>query len=173
MPKCASPKLAFWILPVMGLVTLLAVQITTVDNAWSRSTLFGSVGHGKASANVVGLAQASSDADMMFVGYPGDPVQTIKPKDPGALQFQIGGEGNTVYQLDVPYGVSASLGGGSGPDTSVRIYDIQTTLAAGPGLFPSDGSLLETSVGATRDALRLTQQAGIYTGDLPLTVVYP
>ena len=173
MLKPSSQKSERWMLPLLVALTLLVLQISASGRAWSRGSRQATTALGYGSASMIVRTEASSDADLSFgEGAPGDGPVVVAPGDSSALQIQVAGIRDTAYQLDFPYGVSTSLDGGSSPDTTVQIYKVETSLSGSAGVFPADGSLLEASIGATRDSLRLTQQTGVYTGDLPITLVY-
>jgi hypothetical protein len=90
------------------------------------------------------------------------------------LRISFSGEKNGVYLVNYPNALRISLGGGEvgpNPDKSVAIYGVSSSHAA--GIIPGDGSAVRTGIGATRAQLRATQEAGQYSGALPLTIVYP
>ncbi len=165
-----------WKFPLVVATTLFFVQFFFSVSSWSGPGIIRATARALATSFMARLAQAVAEKDLAFMeGVPGSPPETVSPNDPNALRFSFSGENDQTYYVEYPKMLEVTLGDDSSedPDRRVRIYDLESSSQLSLGVLPSDGSLARTSLGGTRDRLLLTQESGDYTGELPLTIVYP
>ena len=169
-------KKSSWYFPLALAASVFILQLFFAATSWSGPTLRDSA-RAMATTFVSRLAEAISETSLAFMeGEPGSPAQRVSPTDPNALHFTFGGENHQAYLIHFPDSLQVSLGGNTDnaddPDRAVRIYDVVSSEQS-IGTLPGDGSMARVSLGGTRDRLRMTQQGGEYSGEMPLTIVYP
>lgn len=157
------------------LLTLSLLLWPFVVSSTSSSPIFTDRANVFARAYVKPLAVINQEKAFAFPdAVPGADAVRIHPSDTRAVSFTFSGEKRRTYFLQFPQSLEISLTGDGKkhPDRTVRISDLSCSQRSA-GVLPSDGSMARASLGATRDSLRTTQHSGIYSGALPVTVVYP
>ncbi|MGZ3770149.1 MAG: DUF4402 domain-containing protein [Bdellovibrio sp.] len=95
---------------------------------------------------------------------------TILPGDENSAVFNIQGEPNMSFQIQLPIHAALSINGDASPDKSIQIYNFSST-PSNTGHLNSNGDQI-LSVGATRQTLSSTQSFGTYSGSFQVTIIY-
>lgn len=102
-------------------------------------------------------------------GGAGDPAKIVPSgttENATNASFEVQGDDNRAYSISLP--ATATIRRGT--VDSITLYSF-TSYPSGNGLLDNNGQQL-LYVGATRDALRVNQTAGAYSGTFTITVVY-
>lgn len=126
-------------------------------------------------ATVIASISIAKNQDLNFGNAaPGDNAKAVPGTDTtNAAAFNVTGQANTAYNITIPAGTVAMTTAGAAAviDRTINV----TTFASNPnasGTLDNTGAQL-LYVGASRAAIRATQQAGSYTGTFTVTVTYP
>ncbi|MEK7356481.1 MAG: DUF4402 domain-containing protein, partial [Bdellovibrionota bacterium] len=105
---------------------------------------------------------------------PGDSARTVSPGTAESAtngSFRVTGNNNATYSIVLPTTVNMITGAGGANRTIVVNTFVSYPAAGANGLLDGTGVQF-VYVGATRDALPVTQIAGTYAGNYTITVVY-
>lgn len=153
------------IVATLALMTLFSSVIGRAGSSASTTA--------QALATVIASINISRTQDLNFgQAAPGDGAKTVGSADTiNSAAFSVTGEASKVYTITLPSStVTMTTSGGSTADRQIDI----TTFTSNPsstGTLASNGTQT-LYVGATRAAVRNTQETGSYSGTFTVTVAY-
>lgn len=150
----------------IGLAILLT-QSKTAEGGSSAST------SASALATVIASISISKNRDLVFgEAAPGDSAKTVAPAESASAEFSVTGQPNKSYSISLPGNIDMVKSGGSSsnPDQVISVSSFASN-PSGSGNLGAGGSQT-LNVGASRAAIRATQETGSYAGSFTLTVTY-
>jgi len=125
-------------------------------------------------ATVIASISITKTQNLNFgTAAPGDNAKAVLATDAtNAAAFTVSGQANKSYSITLPSTAITMTTSGSAPiaDRSIDVSNF-TSNPSGSGTLDGTGNQT-LRVGATRDVIRATQQAGDYSGTFTVTVAY-
>lgn len=101
---------------------------------------------------------------------PGDAALTVLPADAGAAVFNITGQANQPFTIQIPAAPITMITGIGGANRTISVSTFTSTPSGSSTLSGTGTATLR--VGATRAALPATQITGTYTATFTVSVIY-
>lgn len=155
-------KTFFKVTTILGLV---------VFTAWKSNYLFAASTTANAVATVIQAIAIVKAQDLNFgTASIGDAAKVILPANATAAVFNITGQPNTAFTIQLPAAAISMVTGIGGAGRTISVSTFTSSPAKTSTLSGTGTATLR--VGATRAALPTTQIAGAYTAAFTVSVIY-
>jgi hypothetical protein len=153
---------------LISVVSFLGIIILLT---WKSNYLFAASTTASALATVIQAIAIVKTADLNFgTASVGDVAKVILPADASAAVFNITGQPNTAFTIQLPATAVTMTTGIGGANRTISVSTFTSTPATTSTLSATGTATLR--VGATRAALPATQIAGAYTATFTVSVIY-
>lgn len=153
---------------------LLAIGVGITMIHFAGNLAFGGTSDStsaKAKVNVKKSIKITKVSDMEFPqAYTGDAAASLDPSSGEGAEFTVSGQKNQSYSISIPSSATMVTGDGVGDDKQIAVSSFASNPNASGDLGNSGSQSLR--VGATRAAIRDTQEPGDYEVSFNVTVAY-
>ena len=151
------------IIVINGVLLLLVVFRSEIASAASTTA--------NAVATVIQAIAIAKTQDLNFgTASVGSVAKVVAPADATAAVFNVTGQPNTAFTIQLPAAAISMVTGGGGANRTISVGTFTSTPALTGTLSGAGAATLR--VGATRAALPATQIAGAYTASFTVSVIY-
>ncbi len=154
-----------------NLLKATAILGTLLFFAWKSNFLFAASTTANAITTIIQAIAISKVSDLNFgFGAIGDAAKVILPANAAAAVFNITGQPNQAFTIQLPTTTVTMITGAGGAGRTINVTTFTSTPASTSTLSGTGTATLR--VGATRAAIPTGQIAGAYTAIFTVSVIY-